>query len=498
MDHHGRDQLSITMLSVHGLVRGTDIELGRDADTGGQVSYVVDLARALAGHPRVGRVELLTRQVEGPGVSADYAVREEELAPGAFLMRLPCGPHRYLHKENLWPHLDEFTVQALRHVLTLGRLPDVVHGHYADAGYAGLRLARALEVPFVFTGHSLGRRKQARLLARGSDPEVLEERYKFRRRIRAEEESLATADLVVTSTSQEIDQQYASYAHARRKVMRVVPPGVDLERFHPPQPGDPLPPIAAELDRFLQDPDKPMILAIARPDERKNFRNLLRAYGGDPFLRETANLVVVAGVRDRLEDLKTQERGVLKEILHLIDDHDLYGRVACPKQHRSDDVPDLYRLAVRRRGVFVNPALTEPFGLTLIEAAASGLPVVATRNGGPIDIIAQCRHGVLVDPMSPAAIARGIRGVLSDPRQWEIYAMNGLSRANRAYSWNSHVETYLSQLDRITAARGNTRRPDLMERLVARCGGEAVVAAPRARTVAGGPVVAPNSTKETG
>jgi hypothetical protein len=100
--------------------------------------------------------------------------------------------------------------------------------------------------------------------------------------------------------------------------------------------------------------------------------------------------------------------------------------------------------------------------------------------------------------MSPAAIARGIRGVLSDPRQWEIYAESGLSRANRAYAWNSHVETYLTQLDRITATRGSARRPDLMERLVARCGGESVAAAPRARAGGRGPVVAPNSTKETG
>jgi sucrose-phosphate synthase len=38
------------------------------------------------------------------------------------------------------------------------------------------------------------------------------------------------------------------------------------------------------------------------------------------------------------------------------------------------------------QGVFINPALVEPFGLTLIEAAAHGLPMVATKNGGPVDI----------------------------------------------------------------------------------------------------------------
>ena len=63
----------------------------------------------------------------------------------------------------------------------------------------------------------------------------------------------------------------------------------------------------------------------------------------------------------------------MTDLLMAIDRHDLYGSVAVPKHHRNEDVPELYRLAVRRRGVFVNPALTEPFGLTLIEAAASGL-----------------------------------------------------------------------------------------------------------------------------
>jgi len=52
--------LVILMLSIHGLVRGHDLELGRDADTGGQVTYVVELARALGRHPRCRAVDLLT------------------------------------------------------------------------------------------------------------------------------------------------------------------------------------------------------------------------------------------------------------------------------------------------------------------------------------------------------------------------------------------------------------------------------------------------------
>ncbi len=104
-------------------------------------------------------------------------------------------------------------------------------------------------------------------------------------------------------------------------------------------------------------------------------------------MRQLANLVLIAGNRDDIGDMDSGAREVLQEVLYAIDRHDLYGHVAYPKHHKSTDVPILYRLAALSRGVFINPALTEPFGLTLIEASACGLPVVATEDGGPRDII---------------------------------------------------------------------------------------------------------------
>jgi sucrose-phosphate synthase len=80
------------MISVHGLIRGDELELGRDADTGGQTKYVVDLARALARHPEVERVDLVTRRVVDPEVNPDYAEPEESLGDGARIVRIDCGP----------------------------------------------------------------------------------------------------------------------------------------------------------------------------------------------------------------------------------------------------------------------------------------------------------------------------------------------------------------------------------------------------------------------
>ena len=85
-------------------------------------------------------------------------------------------------------------------------------------------------------------------------------------------------------------------------------------------------------------------------------------------------------------------------MLLAMDKYDLYGKMAIPKKHDFEyEVPALYRIAAERRGVFVNPALTEPFGLTLLEASATGLPIVATDDGGPNDIVHNCKNGILVD-----------------------------------------------------------------------------------------------------
>ena len=448
-EEHG---IHILSLSVHGLVRGSDIELGRDADTGGQVSYVVDQARALARIPGVEEVTLVTRLVEDHKISDDYAVPEERLSANARLVRLPFGPRRYLRKERLWPYLDEMLDQLTRWVRGHDHPPDIVHGHYADGGYVGAQLAKLLGVPFVFTGHSLGRVKRDRLLADGLDPEALEERYRITRRIEAEEQALETADLVITSTHQEVTEQFEQYDLYVPERMRIIPPGVDLTRFSPPPVAWPRPPIALELARFLVDPDKPLVLAIARADERKNFSGLLRAYAITPELRERANLAVVAGNRDDIREMDAGSRRVLDNILHLIDRYDLYGSVAYPKHHGTDDVPDLYRYAAYTKGVFVNAALTEPFGLTLIEAAATGLPVVATHDGGPRDILAACDHGLLADPLDPEELGGAILEVLSSEERWGRWSKNGISRVHDRFSWTSHARAYVDAARHVLTA----------------------------------------------
>ncbi len=467
--------IRIALISLHGLIRGEHLELGRDEDTGGQTRYVLELARALSERSDVARIDLITRQIIDERVSDDYAKLEEQIAEKAYIVRIPFGPKRYLSKSKLWPYMEIFVDQCLNHFQRTRSVPDVIHGHYADAGYGGGQLARLLGVPFVFTGHSLGRVKKERLLESGVSPEKIEANYAISSRIEAEEFALETCSLICTSTHQEVREQYECYENYIPERMEVIPPGVDLSSFHPPREDDSETQLETDINAFLYQPDKPMIVAMARPDERKNLEMLVKTYGESPALRREANLILILGSRDDVRKMPPGQRTVLLNVLTLIDVYDLYGQVAYPKHHKSEDVPSLYRMITRSHGVFVNPAMTEPFGLTLLEAAASGAPIVATHDGGPSDIIANCKNGVLVDPFDQKAIEKGLMRALIEPEQWSEWSKAGVDNVHSHYSWQRHVERYLRDVKEVLEeadtppeiARGRkTRRLPQIDRLI--------------------------------
>ena len=466
-------KLYILLISIHGLIRGDDLELGRDADTGGQTLYVVDLARALGELDNVARVDLVTRRVVDPAVSEDYAQHLEPLSDNVRIVRIDAGPDEYIAKEELWAHMDSFTDNLVAWIREQPHLPDIIHSHYADAGYVGVRLANLAGVPLVHTGHSLGRDKRKRLLAKGLSAEEIETTYNMGRRIHAEEELLANASLVITSTRNEIESQYGLYNYYDPDCMAVIPPGTNLDMFYPPGEDESFD-YRDRLRCFLMDPDKPVVLALSRPDERKNIAILLDAFGRSEALRDAANMLIIAGARDDIRDLEDGARLVMTEILHMIDSYDLYGHVAIPKEHGPGEIPMVYRAVSQGGGVFINPALTEPFGLTLLEAAASGLPLVATENGGPVDIISNCTNGILVDPLDADAITEALLTFLQDTKAWEKASQNGLRGVRRHYTWKAHSQRYLEKIRELS---GRTRKapPDWDDVQVAKYRDRAII-----------------------
>jgi len=451
--------LYIQMFSVHGLLRAENMELGRDADTGGQIIYVVELAKALGRHEDVRQVDLFTRLIVDDHVSKDYAQNVEQIGEKCKIVRIQCGGRKYMRKELLWPHLDEYVDKTIRYIKGQRTIPDVIHGHYPDAGYIATRLSEIFGVPMIYTGHSLGRSKLARLLNEGMTKQQIIRKYRIDHRIRMEEAILEKTDLVVASTRQEVDKQYGAYDNKDIPPFKIIPPGLNLEKYYPYY-HDNLPDVEtsetqmyarasvmAELNRFFLNPEKSLILSLCRPDKRKNIAGLIKAYGEDLDLQAMANLAVFAGIRKDINKMEDNEREVLTEILLLMDKYDLYGKIAIPKKHDFEhEVPELYRTAASKNGVFVNSALTEPFGITLIESAACGLPIVAPKDGGPMEIVQNCQCGLTVDTTDSRAIAKAVKQLIANGDMWRQYSKCGIMNVRKHYTWQSHAYTYVETI----------------------------------------------------
>jgi sucrose-phosphate synthase len=458
----------IQLFSPHGLIRFHDPEIGRDKDTGGQVKYVLELLENLSLHPQVRKVDLFTRRIIDKRVSAAYEREVEIVNEKARIVRMSCGGHSYRPKETLWDHLDEFIDKTIRFIDQEADFPDVVHGHYADGNYLAGQVSEIYGIPFLATGHSLGRNKKNILILEGMSPEKINEKFNMERRIAVEENLLVTADVFIESTQHNIDTQYALYDNVKSAKFKVIPPGVNLEIFYPFYRLD-MPSfkmsieqeqaiyrVNSDIERFLFNPAKPLILSIGRADKRKNFEAIIQSYGQDKELQAMANLAIFAGVRKDISTMPEDEQDILKNLLLLLDKYDLYGKMAIPKKNDPKlEVPEIYRIAARKKGVFINATPGENFGLTIVEAAACGLPVIASPTGGPKEILEQVENGLLVDVENPKAIAEALKKIIADQTLWEKYSTNGIMGTSQQYSWTSYANKYMDVINELFVQKNN-------------------------------------------
>ena len=417
----------ILHLALGGCLKAPPINFGITADTGGHIAYVLDCAIAQAALPRVSRISIITRLFDDDQLGSEHGLARESLGDKISIDRIATCRRDYLEKEALAADLPAFTDAFCRHLEQLPRLPDVIHAHFSDAAGVGLVARRRFNIPLIYTPHALGIDKRAQQ----SNGDGLDER------ILAERQAIATADAIIVSTRDEADRQLHAYGVADAAARTVcLAPGVPYRE----RPGGPASP-PDRLAHWLRDPRKPIVLAIARPVRKKNLAGLVRAFGATPALAERANLVILAGQHGG-RHASAEEREVVRELETLCAGEGLGGRVALPPRHDSLDVSALYERAALG-GVFVNPAWHEPFGLTLIEAAAAGVPVVATRHGGPVEIIDTIGHGLLVDPRDQAAIGTACLRIVSDGdlhRRLSRAALRNVSR----YNWSGYADRSVS------------------------------------------------------
>lgn len=205
--------------------------------------------------------------------------------------------------------------------------------------------------------------------------------------------------------------------------IRLVPPGVDLQRFTP-------------ADAIDADADAPFVLSVGRLIERKGFDRLIDAFAmiaadfPDIRLRIAGNGPMAAMLQDKAEQLGLADR------------IDFLGGVG------DAELTDLYRRCI----LFAMPNRTLPdgdtegFGLIFLEANACGKPVIGGRAGGATDAIIDGETGLLVDGNDSAAIAKALRDLLGDAARRVRLAQGGLAHA-RHLGWDHSAKLFLEAVD---------------------------------------------------
>jgi sucrose-phosphate synthase len=435
-------------------------------DFGGQLVYVKEVAAALG---RMGhQVDILTRRIRDPEWEGfEESIDRYQGIPNVRIMRLPCGGDGFLRKEDLWPHLGtEWVPNIIKYYQEQGVLPEVCTTHYADGGLCGALLQQARGISFTFTGHSLGAQKMDKLGVSRDNVEAMNNHFHFTQRILAERVSMDRANRIITSTHQERHEQYGHRAYrgaispgddAR---FSIVPPGVNLEVFSPRGTA-----LDAEIEARIRSAlgrdihpnrqDFPLVLASSRLDEKKNQMGLVQAFVESETLRESANLaIVVRGLTDPLHNYKSlssDERGIMDQLVSMMKSAGLEGMFTGFPLNSQLELAAAYRVLARRQSLFALTALYEPFGLAPLEAMSCGLPAVVTQNGGPSESLREAGEsfGVLVDPVDPGDIARGLLELLASDEVWWAYQKAGVKRVLDRYTWDRTAEGYLEVLEQI-------------------------------------------------
>ncbi len=216
---------------------------------------------------------------------------------------------------------------------------------------------------------------------------------------------------------------------------RIIPNGVDTERFRPD-----LSPIAE-----YREPGWKNILFVGRFDPRKGLRYLLKAM--PKIVKEepkTRLLVVGSG------PLLSYYKSFVKE--------EIRDRVIFVGTVPPEELPRYYRTA----DVFVSPATgRESFGIVLVEAMASGVPIVASDIRGYRQVLEDGREGLFAKPEDPDDIAEKVLRILQSPEEARAMGQRGREKAVQKYAWPRIAEQVEAYYYEVMEAKGWPKRSSL-------------------------------------
>jgi sucrose synthase len=490
---------NIVLVSVHGWF-GQEGVLGRP-DTGGQVVYVLDQARSLeqqleedmelAGLGSLNvepKVIILSRLIpNSDGTRCNERLEKVHGTKNAWILRVPFrefNPNvtqNWISRFEIWPYLETYAIDAEKELYKeFQGKPDLIIGNYTDGNLVAFLLARRLNVTQFIIAHAL---EKSKYLFSNLYWQEMESNYHFSLQFTADLIAMNAANCIISSTYQEIvgrpDSvgQYESYKsftmpdlyHVVNGIelfspkFNVVPPGVNESVYFPyTRTEDRLTGKKADLEELLftledpaqtfgklADPSKRPIFSMARLDRIKNLTGLAECFGRSPELQEHCNLILVAGKLTVDESGDAEERDEIERLYRIIDQYNLYDKmrwlgVRLPKA----DSGEIYRVVADRRGIFVQPALFEAFGLTILESMISGLPTFGTQFGGPLEIIQDRVNGFYINPTNLEETAEKILDFVvkceTNPNYWLEISDQGVERVYSTYTWKIHTTRLLS------------------------------------------------------
>jgi len=393
----------VAFISIHGYVDPIP-KLGL-TDTGGQVVYVVEMAKRLGA---MGiKVDIYTRLF---GNRKDI----EKVSRNVRIIRIPCGPKKFLRKEELYPYLDEYAENLIGSTSKRSIQYDIIHSHYWDAGYVSLRIREELGVPIAHTSHSLGLTKKLLL---GKLGEKID--YKFDIRIRVEREILSKADVLISASP--IEQEYVKKLYGIDRKFHVVPPGVNIDYFSPNNIVD------------VKLPDK-YVFTTGRIEWTKGFDLLVKAFSHVAAIHRDVKLIIGGGsprptelelqVRKEIEKI-AQERGIERNVIQA-------GRIP------NEELPTYYA----KSRLVVLPSRYDLFGIVAIEALSCGRPVVVSKYAGVHRVIKD--FGLIADPLDEEDLASKILVLLDDPTKADDMGRRGREFVVKNMSWEALAKKLLS------------------------------------------------------
>jgi D-inositol-3-phosphate glycosyltransferase len=376
-------------------------------DSGGMNVYVRELTSALA---QTGVDCTTYTRATDP-----RAPEVVEVEPGHRVVHVRAGDPD-LPKEQLPLVVDEFTDAVLAH---LERAPvDVLHANYWLSGQVAHRIKHELDIPFTVTFHTL-----ARVKAEGGDTEPLWREL-------AEADIIGCADAICVSCFEEERQFRRLYGNPPGRI-EIVAPGVEHALFAPGR--------QSGARQALGLPaDVPVVLFVGRIQALKGPDVAVQALAR--LARSDARLVIVGGASGA---------GGAEEMAHLarlVAELGLTERVRLVEPQAHHILSTYYRAA----DVVVVPSRSESFGLVALEAAACGVPVVASAVGGLLTLVDHGRNGFLVADRDPREFARRLDEILADPRRAQQMGLAGARRAAR-YTWRAAAGRLGRLYDDLTA-----------------------------------------------